>query len=147
MSDAPHPIRAHVAFGSRRPKGRRGGKAQGQTEATGVGDPAVAIEQLLYADHLVRVTCTVRPGPSLIRVTGEIDSTNSTELLGTLEQARRIDRDLVVDIGRVSFTDVTGIRALAAFAGKGGARIRNTPRQMRRLMRLMQVPPFERPGG
>ncbi|RVX38634.1 anti-anti-sigma factor [Nonomuraea polychroma] len=109
------------------------------------GKPMTTTDQLLYVDHLVRVTCTVMPGPTLIRVVGEIDRTNSTEVLRTLEQARRIDDRLVVDVGGVDFADVTGVRALVAFAERGDAHIRNAPHQMSRLMRLMGLSPFVEP--
>ncbi|WP_170222833.1 STAS domain-containing protein [Nonomuraea turkmeniaca] len=100
-------------------------------------------DQLLYVDHLVRVTCTLMSGPSLIQIVGEIDRTNSAELLRALEQARRIDDRFVVDVGRVGFIDITGVRVLTAFAEQGDTRVRNTPPQMARLMQLMGLRPFE----
>ncbi|QYC40043.1 hypothetical protein Nocox_12125 [Nonomuraea coxensis DSM 45129] len=104
-------------------------------------------EHLLHVDPLLRVTCAVRSGPSLVRIVGEIDRSNGAELLRTLEQARRIDDELVVDVGGVSFTDVSGVRALAAFAGAGRAVVRDVPHQMGRLMRLAGIPAFGEPDG
>ncbi|MGA4989478.1 STAS domain-containing protein [Nonomuraea bangladeshensis] len=127
MTQVLHPLRAHT---------RRG--------ATG-HDESGAAEHLLHVDPLLRVTCTVRPGPSLVRVVGEIDRSNAAELRRTLEQARRIDDELVVDVGGVSFTDVTGLRALAAFAASGRAVVRDVPQQMGRLMKLVGMPAFGEP--
>jgi anti-anti-sigma regulatory factor len=107
----------------------------------GHGDEPV--EHLLYIDHMLRVTCSVRPGPSVVRLVGEVDRSNSVELLRALETARAIDPDLVVDVARLDFTDVSGVRALVVFARRDGARVRNTPHQMSRVMRLMRVPPFD----
>ncbi|MGP3960596.1 STAS domain-containing protein [Nonomuraea sp. 3N208] len=109
------------------------------------GEPMTTAHQLLYADHLVRVTCTVTRGSALIRIIGDLDRTNSAGVLSTLEQVQRIDDRLVVDVGQVGFTDVTGIRALVSFAEQGHARVRDTPCQMRRLMRLMRLRPFDEP--
>ncbi|MGP3911541.1 STAS domain-containing protein [Nonomuraea sp. 10N515B] len=109
------------------------------------GEPMTTVSQLLYVDHLVRVTCTVTPGSALIRITGELDKTNSAEVLRTLERTRGIDHPLVLDVRQVGFTDVTAVRALAAFAERAGAPIRDTPHQMRRLIRLMRLRPFGEP--
>ncbi|WP_327583989.1 STAS domain-containing protein [Nonomuraea sp. NBC_00507] len=109
------------------------------------GEPMTTVSQLLYVDHLVRVTCTVTPGSALIRIIGELDRTNSAEVLRTLERARRIDHPLVIDVGQVGFTDVMAVRALVAFAERAGAPLRDTPYQMRRLMRLMRLRPFGEP--
>ncbi|MDP4502180.1 STAS domain-containing protein [Nonomuraea turcica] len=109
------------------------------------GEPMTTVSQLLYVDHLVRVTCAVTPGSALIRIIGELDKTNSAEVLRMLERSRRIDHPLVLDVGQVGFADVTAVRALVAFAERTGAPIRDTPYQMRRLMRLMRLRPFGEP--
>ncbi|MFI6987725.1 STAS domain-containing protein [Nonomuraea wenchangensis] len=132
MTQVLHPLRAHM---------RRG--ATGHGGNGGHGD--VVAEHLLHVDPLLRVTCTVRPGPSLVRVAGEIDRGNAADLLRTLEQARRIDDELVVDVGEVSFTDIAGLRALAAFAASGRAVVRDVPHQMGRLMDLVGMPAFGEP--
>ncbi|WP_188189887.1 STAS domain-containing protein [Nonomuraea sp. SYSU D8015] len=111
----------------------------------GSGATRAVGEQVLYADNLVSVTCTVLSGLALVRVAGEVDHSNSAELVRVLEQARGIGDRLVVDVGRVTFIDVTGTRALVAFIGKDGARVRNVPHQMGRLLRLMQLPSFDGP--
>ncbi|MEU6792083.1 STAS domain-containing protein [Nonomuraea wenchangensis] len=132
MRQVLHPLLAHT---------RR--DESGQDESG--HDESGAADHLLHVDPLLRVTCTVRPGPSLVRVVGEIDRSNAAELRRTLEQARRIDDELVVDVGGVSFTDVTGLRALAAFAASGRAVVRDVPPQMSRLMGLVGMPAFGEP--
>jgi len=97
------------------------------------GHPPAA-EHLLHADDLLRVTCTVRPGPSLVRLEGEIDVTNRAEALAALTRARRIDGDLVIDVG--------GLRTLLRFAEESGAEVRNAPHRMRRLMDVLGLPPL-----
>ncbi|MCK2220273.1 STAS domain-containing protein [Actinomadura sp. ATCC 31491] len=146
MSQALHPLRALQRCGTppTGPDDASAGAVPGPVPGGHAGAPAVT-EHLLYVDHLLRVTLTVRSGPSLVRVIGEIDRSNAAELLRTLEQARLIDDELLVDVGRVSFTDVTGLRALAAFAAAGRAVVRDVPHQMARLMRLMRMPPFDAP--
>jgi anti-anti-sigma factor len=128
MSHVPRPVRPHAA----------------RTPAEGVTDwQEGATEQLLYVDQILRISCTVMPGPSVIRIIGEIDRSNSAQVRRTLEQARAIDEDLVVDVGQVSFTDVSGVRELAGFAEGGAARVLDTPQQMRRLLTLMRLPSFD----
>lgn len=105
------------------------------------GHPPAA-EHLLHADDLLRVTCTVRPGPSLVRLEGEIDVTNRAEALAALTRAHRIDGDLVIDVGGVSFIDVGGLRTLLRFAEESGAEVRNAPHRMRRLMDVLGLPPL-----
>ncbi|MEV0381411.1 STAS domain-containing protein [Nonomuraea sp. NPDC050643] len=88
-------------------------------------------------DDILRVTCTPMPGPSVIRLAGEVDSSNSAELANTLAQAWRIDDELIMDLGRVTFADVAGIRTLLAFTAGGPVHVRDIPPQIRRLMGLM----------
>jgi anti-anti-sigma factor len=103
-------------------------------------------EQLLYLDDMLHVTCTVTPGHSVVRLVGEIDRVNVTELMNTLDRARRIDERLVVDLGQVTFSDVAGVRALSLFAESGPTVVRDTPQQIDRLMRLLDLPSFRERG-
>lgn len=116
-------------------------------ERGATGRSAVAEEQLLYADHLVRIACTVLPGPSMIRVIGEVDRSNSAEVLRTLERARHIDDKLIIDVGKIAFVDITGARTLAMFAKDDTACVRNIPHQMDRLLRLLRLPPYDGPDS
>ncbi|SEF91179.1 Anti-anti-sigma regulatory factor (antagonist of anti-sigma factor) [Nonomuraea solani] len=107
---------------------------------------APSSEHLLYVDHMLRVTCTVMPGPSVIRLIGEIDGCNSAEVSRTLSHAWRIDDELIMDLGGLTFADVSGARALLAFTAAGPVQVRDVPHQIRRLMGLMGVPSFGRPA-
>ncbi|MEU4328751.1 STAS domain-containing protein [Nonomuraea dietziae] len=100
-------------------------------------------EQLLYVDRMLRITCTVTPASSVIWLAGEIDATNSRAMLSILTQARRIDERLILDLGAVTFADISAIKALTAFTADRTLHVRNTPRQMARLMSLLNLPPFD----
>ncbi|GAA2681776.1 hypothetical protein GCM10010412_066710 [Nonomuraea recticatena] len=100
-------------------------------------------EQLLYVDRMLRITCTVTPASSVIWLAGEIDATNSRAMLSILTQARRIDERLILDLGAVTFADISAIKALTAFTADHTLHVRNTPRQMARLMSLLSLPPFD----
>ncbi|MFG1943852.1 STAS domain-containing protein [Nonomuraea sp. NPDC048826] len=111
---------------------------------SGTGHAHVPVaEHLLYVDGLLRVTCMVTPGPSLVRLDGDVDVSNRAEALAALRRALLIDADLIVDTGGVGFIDVAGLRALLGFAETGGVVIRNTPSQMRRLMDVLGLPPLD----
>lgn len=105
--------------------------------ATPNGRATAASEQVLYVDPFLRITCVVRPGPSVIRLCGEIDRGNCRDVRTTLDQARHIDHRLIVDLAGVTFTDISGVRTLRDFATDGGVEIRHAPHQMRRLMDLI----------
>ncbi|MEU4547186.1 STAS domain-containing protein [Nonomuraea dietziae] len=100
-------------------------------------------EQLLYVDRMLRITCTVTPASSVIWLAGEIDATNSRAMLSILTQARRIDERLILDLGAVTFVDVSAVKALTAVTADGTLQVRNAPRQMARLMSLLNLPPFD----
>ncbi|MEV0422810.1 STAS domain-containing protein [Streptosporangium canum] len=104
-------------------------------------------EQLLYVDHVLRITCTVTPASSMIWLAGEIDATNSRAMLSILTQVRRIDERLILDLGAVTFADLSAIMVLTDVTADGTFRVRNTPRQMARLMSLLNLPPFDRPAS
>jgi anti-anti-sigma regulatory factor len=121
--------------------------SSGQGTGQGVGgEHAPVSEQLLYIDDILHVTCAVMPGPSVVRLVGEIDSTNAAELLHALHRARHIDDHLIVELGLVTFSDVAGARALTLFAEGGDVVFRDTPHQMTRLMRLLGLPSLEEQG-
>ncbi|WP_165977126.1 STAS domain-containing protein [Nonomuraea diastatica] len=105
--------------------------------------PPPTPEHLLYADHILQVTCTVNAGPSVVRLIGEIDSSNSGEVLRTLTEARYIDDHLIIDVSGVSFADVSAVRALQSFASGGSATIRHAQPQLNRLAGLLGLPLFD----
>ncbi|MEU8247766.1 STAS domain-containing protein [Nonomuraea sp. NPDC048916] len=100
---------------------------------------SASAEQLLYVDGILRITCAVMAGPSVVRLVGEVDATNSNALRRTLVQARQIDHYLVVDAGRIAFIDVSGVRELSAFVQESQTRVQNVPSQMRRLLHMLRL--------
>jgi anti-anti-sigma regulatory factor len=105
--------------------------------------PPPTPEHLLYVDHILQVTCTVNAGPSMIRLIGEIDSSNSGEVLRTLTEARYIDDHLIIDVSGVTFADVSAVRALQSFASGASATIRNAQPQLNRLAGLLGLTLFD----
>ncbi|MEV0590084.1 STAS domain-containing protein [Nonomuraea cavernae] len=95
--------------------------------------------ELLYVDQILRVTCAMMAGPTVVRLVGEVDATNSGALRRALTQALRLDRHLVVDAGRVVFIDVSGVRELASFVQETRVRVHNVPSQMRRLLHMLRL--------
>ncbi|WP_165974295.1 STAS domain-containing protein [Nonomuraea deserti] len=105
--------------------------------------PPPTPEHLLYVDDILQVTCTVKAGPSVINLIGEIDSSNSGEVLRTLTEARYIDDQLIIDVSGVTFADVSAVRALQSFASGGSATIRNAQPQLNRLAGLLGLTLFD----
>lgn len=110
--------------------------------ATPNGRATTSSEQVLYVDPFLRITCVVQPGPSVIKLHGEIDRGNCRDVRTTLDRARHIDHQLIVDLAGVTFTDISGVRTLRDFATSGGVKVRDAPRQMRRLMDLIGLARF-----
>ncbi|MEO3886904.1 STAS domain-containing protein [Nonomuraea sp. B5E05] len=104
--------------------------------------PPPTPEHLLYMDRILQVTCTVNAGPSVVRLIGEIDLSNSGEVLRTLNKARYIDDHLIIDLSGVSFADVSAVRALQSFASGGSAVICNAQPQLSRLEGLLGLTLF-----
>lgn len=77
------------------------------------------------------------PGPSVIRLVGEIDATNHEALRETLWRARRIDEWLVVDVSELAFVGVEGARVLVMLAADGRARLVGVPAHLLRLLRTL----------
>jgi anti-anti-sigma factor len=98
----------------------------------------------LYEDRQLRVTLACAGGARVIRLYGEVDATNSAELARALAAARGVAPErrpggetLVVDVGRLSFIDLSGLYALAEFTRDAPARVRDVPPQLRRLLELL----------
>ncbi|TLF75536.1 STAS domain-containing protein [Nonomuraea sp. KC401] len=154
MSHARHTVKPRPAYGSRRPINparhvrRDRNTATIDTSCADEGDmvlsaPPPTPEHLLYVDHILQVTCTINAGPSVINLIGEIDSSNSGELLRTLTEARYIDDHLIIDVSGVTFADVSAVRALQSFTAGGSAVIRNARPQLNRLVDLLGVALFD----
>lgn len=97
----------------------------------------VSLPQLLYVDHQLRITCCPMPGPSIIRLVGEVDATNQVALAEALGRARRIDESLVVDVSGLDFLGVEGARLLVVSCRAGRTQLVGTPPHVLRLLRAM----------
>jgi anti-anti-sigma factor len=77
----------------------------------------------VYADKQLVVLRTLHPEG--IRFAGEIDATNSNAVSSSIRRAFGAAQDLHVDVSRLLFCDISGIRAfvLAAEALVGGRRL------------------------
>ncbi|GGO61186.1 STAS domain-containing protein [Nonomuraea cavernae] len=104
--------------------------------ASGGGVPA---DEVLYVDEILRISCAVIAGPTVVRLVGEVDATNSGALRRALARALRMDRHLVIDAGRVVFIDVSGVRELVSFVQETSVRVHNVPSQMRRLLHMLRL--------
>ena len=60
----------------------------------------------------LQITGSAERGCSVLAVVGEIDLSNSAKLGAALERGRIRGTPLVVDLSRVDFCDVSGLRAL-----------------------------------
>ncbi|MEZ0071519.1 STAS domain-containing protein [Planotetraspora sp. GP83] len=107
---------------------------------------ATADRRILYADDRLTVwSATVR----WVRLSGEIDLTNSEAVALALADARQGDDLVLVDIGQVTFIDLSGLRALAllpAAPPRRGMRLVNMPPFLRRLLRTLDDQPGQ-PAG
>lgn len=70
----------------------------------------------LYEDVQLRISRNRQTG--WLGFSGEIDSWNVEAVNAVLEKALKGQGDVHVDLSRLVFCDVTGIRALVALAGK-----------------------------
>lgn len=87
-----------------------------------VAKPTAALGRL-YEDVQLRISRNRQTG--WLGFSGEIDSWNVDAVKAVLEKALKGDGDVHVDVSRLLFCDVTGIRALVAVAGQlaGGRRL------------------------
>ncbi|MFD9943023.1 STAS domain-containing protein [Nonomuraea sp. NPDC059023] len=58
------------------------------------------------------VSCEHTRGATLIRVTGEVDATNSAVLASAIEDARRPGVPVVLDLAGMTFLDSSGLKVL-----------------------------------
>ncbi|MFC4014101.1 STAS domain-containing protein [Nonomuraea purpurea] len=110
-----------------------------------MNDTPSATAQLLYVDHQLRIVCHPMPGPSILRLVGEIDATNSQALADTLAQARRIDEAFILDTGELTFIGISGARELIAFCEGGPTRLESVPPLLLRLLLMLGPPAAGRP--
>ncbi|GGS56322.1 hypothetical protein GCM10010156_13620 [Planobispora rosea] len=94
-------------------------------------------ELVLYQDHQLRVVRCDQSAGRMLQVSGQIDAANSAALARILAGA---DGDgAVVDIGRVTFVDVSGLRALVTSRESSPCwtHLRNTPPYVQRLLTVL----------
>ncbi|MCT9932004.1 STAS domain-containing protein [Planotetraspora sp. A-T 1434] len=107
---------------------------------------ATSGRRMLYTDDRLTVwSATVR----WVRLSGEIDLTNSEAVALVLADAQQGDDLVLVDVGQVTFIDLSGLRALALLPGtppRRGIRLVNKPPFMRRLLRTLGGRPGQ-PAG
>ena len=92
----------------------------------------------MFADQLVAVRRTTAPVGLL--VAGEIDISNSSSVADLLRNGFRAGDAPHIDLSRVSFCDVSGIRALVSLAMELGPRRRlllhGLPPQLETVLRV-----------
>ncbi|SEF93370.1 STAS domain-containing protein [Nonomuraea solani] len=106
------------------------------------GELRLESERLLYTDTLLWVGLVERPGRSELRLIGEIDFSNGAAVAGILATARGIAGRLVVDLDRLTFIDVAGIRVLATFCEESAVLFTNVPDSVSRVSELLELPPL-----
>ncbi|WP_170317114.1 STAS domain-containing protein [Acrocarpospora corrugata] len=105
--------------------------------------------QVLYGDSILRITCVVMPsGSSLVRLAGELDASNSAAVLAALTRVCHQDARLVVDVSRVTFVDLSGVRALTALVhDRARVHLREVPPRMAFLLNLLSLRSAEMSTG
>ncbi|PZG21374.1 STAS domain-containing protein [Nonomuraea aridisoli] len=96
-------------------------------------------ERLLYQDEQLRVTVAMTPGVPAVTLFGQIDASNSSALACALA-ACRTGPHIIVDIGRLTFVDVSGLRVLAMPTlppSQRWIRLHNVTPYQERLLRIM----------
>lgn len=99
-------------------------------------------ERLLYQDRQLTITTaapTGLPPVPAVALVGEIDATNSRAVAGALESIRQ-GTYIVVDTGKLTFVDVSGLRMLAMPTvppSERWIRLYNVTPYQRRLLRMM----------
>lgn len=92
----------------------------------------------VYADKHLVVTRTANPNG--LRFAGEIDVTNSSAVMDSVRMAISDAGDPHLDLSRLSFCDISGIRALVdVAAGLGEGRrmlLHGLPEQLQTVMRV-----------
>ncbi|MGR6917927.1 STAS domain-containing protein [[Actinomadura] parvosata] len=129
-------LTAHSAMTGRRPSSSAGtSHPSGTTTRAGAEH-----EDLLHLDPSLCITRSQRPGSCLLRLNGEIDSTNCAAVAAVLAGAGQQEGTVVLDAGRLSFADVAGLRMLSTVAARHGLRVRNVPHRTRQLLALLRLP-------
>ncbi|MFI6510362.1 STAS domain-containing protein [Streptosporangium sp. NPDC050855] len=131
------PCRATPAAGPAGPRRT----PEGETVTVNVQEQAVSggrrVEAVLYLDRVLRIGYDPAPPGGLARLVGELDATNTRAVAQTLTRARTAEAPLVVDVSRLTFVDLGGLRMLTGLCRDGEARLSGVPARMNRLLRLL----------
>ncbi|WP_214416925.1 STAS domain-containing protein [Sphaerisporangium fuscum] len=95
------------------------------------------IEAVLHLDRTLRITYSPLSQGGLVRLIGELDAGNTPAVAKTLTEVRAGEGVLTIDVARLEFVDVAGLRMLAGLCRDGSARLANVPSLMRRLLHLL----------
>jgi len=84
---------------------------------------------------------------AVVRVGGEIDLANASELAEVLEPLGQSGEPVTVDLADLTFIDSSGLHALSEFAshslnGNGPLRIANPPRTALKVMKIVGMTKF-----
>ncbi|GAA3017269.1 STAS domain-containing protein [Streptosporangium longisporum] len=94
-------------------------------------------EAVLHLDRALRITYSPAAPGGLARLIGELDATNTRAAARTLTEARTAGDTLVVDVSRLTFVDLGGLRMLTGLCRDGEARLTGVPARIDRLLRLL----------
>ncbi|MEO3808443.1 STAS domain-containing protein [Sphaerisporangium sp. B11E5] len=101
---------------------------------------------VLYEDGHLRIAWAEG---GWVRVTGEVDLSNSAALAAMLSRLSAEHGRLDVDVAGLRFVDLSGLRSLIhtpALADGSPARLHNVPSHLRRLMTLLGWEPADAGG-
>jgi len=94
-------------------------------------------DAVLYLDRTLRITYSLASPISTVQLIGELDATNPQAAARTLTQTRTAEDILTIDVGRLEFTDIAGLRMLTDLCHDGMAHLINAPTGIRRLLGLL----------
>lgn len=95
------------------------------------------VDAVLYLDRTLRITYSPAPPGGAVRLIGELDVTNTRAVAQTLAQARATEDILIIDVGRLEFVDLAGLRMLTGLCRDGVAHLINVPPGIHRLLGLL----------
>ncbi|MGS2646469.1 STAS domain-containing protein [Streptosporangium sp. LJ11] len=130
-----HRLPASSAGGPRRTPYGEAWTIQEQQEQVVSGERGV--NAILYLDRTLRVTYDPAPPGGAVRLIGELDITNTQAVARTLAQAQTAEDILIIDVGRLEFVDLAGLRMLTGLCHDGVAHLISVPTGMRRLLGLL----------
>jgi len=94
-------------------------------------------------DGLLAVQQTSEGQRMRIALEGEMDLANAETAASTLNEALRCGKDVVLDLGKLSFLDSTGVAMLVAAMQEGGERLSFLPSEHEAVRRLLSLTGLE----